>query len=307
VPKLLLLISVMSFSLGCNTLVPANPRSFQSEDEKVEVALLKNDRMNLGVDDGNRALAAVAGPIIGIAVDALVSAVKSELDKETKRYIAGYEAIALGDEFYKNTTNDNLLRKLNVIEITRTVTVDGKQDELAFFLRLGLTPSFKPVVAHEPEATKHLSFRVKPIAARLYYTKAKIARRAWYFPWTWWTSKDENIDVLLDLRISSRWLGDDGAPRQWSQSGQLALKDVPIGEKVDNIRCKGSLCSTRFVPPPRSHHPSGVYNAAEYTVSVKIVETDDYSKRAKKIAELGSKGAEAGGDALKKAIEGALD
>ena len=269
---LILGIAFAVFS-GCSN--PANDFSDKRRDEQVKVVITHQ------VEPERREIAPIIAVLAPLAMDFAIRRVGVALKDESERYVAEYQGEKADDSFFSDKT---VSAKVNFtgLEITRTVTLRPNAvnpTATAFYLKLAANTS-----------RDGTAFQLKPTAYKLCYSKAKVAGKFWYLPWTWFYQKDENIDIDVHVTIEALWV-----------DGQKDAHNIRIAElrvPLRGISLQGENCSNKngsqlsddsysgwFSAVPRTVMPNRELGLGTYVVKVSVREYDDFGERVKQLAE----------------------
>lgn len=219
---LLLLLMAASPLMGCNTILPAHPNSFDKTDEQVSVRLLKISDPDVEKDealledyhaaygDAGRAAAAAAAekvdkaaavpcPLVGAIVPMLASlaveSAKSALKEEAKKYEDSFHQVGGFDGFCQTGEDANSLNQgcaYDIIEVKRRT---ARGDD-AF--------TFRAAIFYSKQSK---GFYLVPIQFQIKRAKAKVLNT--YFTWRflsrvpflygWFLNSENRVDSTVSL------------------------------------------------------------------------------------------------------------
>jgi len=282
------ILAAMLSSWGCAAVLPAHPRSQKVQDERVELQLdfyvnrpsvVASDcpEVSAKKEEEKAFPAVLAAAAIPIVADFTIKTVVSELDKEAARYTGDYQAFVSDDKFYQ-CRGPGAPINLKRVKLERRIGA-----EKALVLTLDVEPSLDQT-----------AFRLVPVTAELYYSKAKVLQTRWWLPWTWGVDKREAIDLDVNFTIEALWTDSDNAIHR-AVLGELPipLRGVPLAgpEKVRQF----STASGWFPAVPRSRPSDGKgesFGTGTYTIRATVREYDDAGKRVKALSEVVEKNRE---------------
>ncbi len=189
-------VLLLCTSIGCETLIPAHKKSFQTEGEEIAINILPAEKpVSTGNEGQKGALPVFAAMAIPLVAEYAVKKVVAALDDETKKYTAVYSGIKPESTFYKNTDS---IPELNIggIEIQRTITKDGSRS----------TASVLRFLLSKNELGTNGMLQLMGDTAKLDYEKAKVAASNWYLPWPWLKTDLGPLEPLPQLVPDAAWI-----------------------------------------------------------------------------------------------------
>lgn len=222
----LLMWAGLSWS-GCTSVTYSNavkgeePKMAVVQDENLDVlASAKVEPQSRGTRG--------AEEILGKGVSLAVTGIKNLINADKKKYSVEYEGVLNELYFYNNISvnPDGVLDPSGIqfkgFEFARTVEPDGKRikKDTAMYVRFEID-------SDDPyEIINNSLFRLKLVDLKVNYAKAKVPRKEWYVPWTWFTKNGENINMDFDISIMATWFSRDGT----------FYENVPIGKFNFTVR-----------------------------------------------------------------------
>ncbi|GGW44317.1 hypothetical protein [Arenibacter certesii] len=240
----------------------ANKRSYAIKGEKVEIELLEHEKQLEGF------LPSVLGLVIPKLINWGVTGTKTLIDKQAEKYTADYSASISRNDFYLPSEGENRLKqKYRGIQISRKAAISSKNKESS---TTELSSNFIFHFDLNPERT-FMSLNPKKIA--VYYAKAKL------------NEKDENLDVVVSISISSTWV-DAGQTFNKKEIGSFEFRfsDIVINQVYDENSSQIKLQQDNWFPLPPVSVDSGntVADYGYFDINIKVIETDDFGKRLEK-------------------------
>ncbi|MDX1362836.1 hypothetical protein [Arenibacter latericius] len=239
----------------------ANKRSYAINGEEVEIKLLEQEQH----------LESILPSLLGLMIPQLinwgVTGTKTFIDKQAEKYTADYSRSISGNDFYWPADDENnLAQKYRGFQLTRKATIplaDGtttSEVSSKFIFHFDLNP----------ERT-FMSLNPKEVA--VYYSKAKL------------NEKDDNLDVLVSISISSTWVnGKNSFNKKEIANFEFRFSDIKINEVYDENSSQIKMQQDNWFPlPPVSVDiDNKVADYGYFDINVKVIETDDYGKRLEK-------------------------
>ncbi|WP_338875199.1 hypothetical protein WBJ53_06205 [Spirosoma sp. SC4-14] len=236
-----------------------SPKSMKSEDERFVVKPIVKSDFTKKPSDLNQVSPSNKNPI-GVVIAAagiIINVASKMLDNASKKFTADYENLASIDDFYTTGTLD---LTYSGIFLSRFAKIEGKEKNV-FNMKLKIIQS-----------KDGSAFKFQPFFPNLSYSKCKV--------------KADSIDILVKVVVESTWVGSDGNPhKEIMGNDEFLISGVKFIDDMDRDT------NTNESPPmpvghwianiPRSR-PDGRGNC---TIKVTVIETDNFGKRSKAIAE----------------------
>lgn len=191
--------------------------------------------------------AAGAVDIVGLGVSLATQGVKRLINSDKTNYTAEYKGGANELLFYSTiSTKEDGVLDLNGIQFSSFDFVrkvgKGKKvkSDTALVVRFELDQQYPY------EIINNSIFRLKMTKLRLDYARAKIPLKRWYAPWTWFSKKEENINLEFEIVIKATWFSKDGVFYDNVTIGRFSksVNDLPI----DSVKQKIWLDTCRTSP-----------------------------------------------------------
>ncbi len=249
--------------VGCR----AYKNSYAVKGEEVELILLKAED-SLVTEENQGLMTPIFGLLIPQVIKWGVSGTKTLIHKEAQKYTASYAESRSGNDFYIPGSGENiLLPKYRGFELRRYARISHKEENTT---TSELASNFIFHFDLNPEKT---FMSLNPTEVAVYFAKAKL------------NQGDENLDVLLTVRLVSTWV-DAGQSfnKKEIASFEYRFSNMEIGNPYDENSPMLAKHQNNWFPllPVSVDRHNKVRDYGYFDIHVTVVETDDFGKRLEK-------------------------
>jgi hypothetical protein len=253
-----------------------------AEDETFIASSGTDQPLARGVKSRGFITLAMVGKLASVGADV----VKKVIDNEKKKYTAEYSDGLSGLYFYSHLSEKNVWDPdgIQLKEFTFIRTFKDKKGNLDTALRI----VFMLDTANAFEIYNNGIFKLKTKDVKIYYAKAKVPTKHWYFPWSYLQkNKNDKLDMDIEIEFTSTYNTEDGIFMHNASLGKfyLLIRDAPLDKKdpgyktyydsLSNVSLDGY---SFIVPRSFGHFFDGnefkpCYSQGNYAITIRVKES----------------------------------
>lgn len=249
---------------GCA--ISSNVNSYYVSGERLELTPVK------APDQGLLAIGPLAVALAPSVINFTTAKLEEIYTKESGKYVTGYSASRVGEDFYKSDTSLEL--SFEAMELTRYATEKGGREVVASVIRLRWVPN-----------REHSLFALLPEKIVVHKAKAKMR------------TGDQHLDLSISVSLDGYWQVKNGEIKSKTLGeATMMLKNLRLGEQYsltgddeqrwleDSMGNKSNynVQSGWLAPVPVSLSDQGnrlEHARGNYALTITVTETDEYGER----------------------------
>ena len=221
----------------------------------IHYALFEQQQIPSLADRGDKSRGIAVGQVLSMAGKGVMALINMERKKYTAGYSQEIHDLMFYDQISSTSAFDPIGMQFNGFSVLRMIKTGKHTTDTAFYAE------FEPDLSNPYEIINNSFFRLKVKELRLKYTKAKVASKRWYLPWSWTAaSKRDHLNMDIEIVFRASWVTADGHFYENAEIGKfkLPLRGIPLhpGTKEMNDyfdQQKGKLLDGRCILVPRSY------------------------------------------------------